>query len=108
MSSSSFKVGSCLVYLPLLLISCGSNYVEGQANFCWEYVARDMIIPLVAPFDAAARKSGCLFGGGWKYQDNPDDKPRRPPFPFFDASPERRERRAAMSGKLLNVYLFLA
>ena len=85
MSSSSFKAGSCLVCLPLLLICCGSYYVEGQANFSWEYVARDMMLPLVAPFGAVARKSGCLFGDGWKYQDDPDEKPRRPPFPFFNA-----------------------
>lgn len=85
MSSSSLKVGSCLVYLPLLFISCGSSCVEGQANFSWEYVARDMIILLVVPFGAAAWKSGCLFRGGWKYHDNLDDMPRRPPFPFFGA-----------------------
>lgn len=83
--SSSFKVGSCLVYLPLLLIYCGSSYVEGQANYSWEYVARDMMLPLVAPFAAVARKSGCLFGDGGKYQDDLDEKPRRPPFLFFNA-----------------------
>lgn len=85
MSSSSLKASSCLVYLPFLLICCGSSYVEGQANFSLEYVARDMMLPLVAPFGAVVRKSGCLFGDGGKYQDDPDEKPRRPPFPFFDA-----------------------
>lgn len=82
---SPSKAESFLVIL-LVLNSCGLNYVKGQMNFSLEDVAGDMMLPLVAPLGAVARESG-LIGGGWSADDDKhddQDKPRRPPFPFFN------------------------
>ena len=83
---SPFKGGSFVVCL-FLLNCCGPNTVQGQMNFSLENLAGELMLPLVGPLGAIARKAGCLLGNGVHADNNQDDqdyKPRHPPFPFYD------------------------
>ena len=92
-----FKTGSVFVCLLLLLISAiavlfelrygrGQKNVEEKNIISSEIPVGSMLLPLIAPLGFIARKTGDLFGDGWKADDDLDDQDKRhhrPPFPFF-------------------------
>ena len=92
-----FKAGSVFVCFLLLLISTTvvlfqlrydreQTNVEENVIISSKNSTGSMFLPLIAPLGAIARKTGYLFGDGWKSDDDLDDQDKRthrPPFSFF-------------------------
>ena len=77
-----FKADFPPVYTLIMFSICGHVCVQGQANFALTNVARDIVLPLVAPL-SAINLYGLQFGGNDDSRDQDDHKPRGPRFPLF-------------------------